>query len=709
MRYARTVSAACSLFVFALLINFAVSEIRASDEDDYDVRARVARVSFVRGDVSLRRAGSKEWERAARNLPLVEGDVLATGRDARLEIQIDRRNFVRVAENSVLCIITLRDEGVALSLSEGTASVRLAKFERDREYFEVDAPNTTLAFEQTGLYRIDAQPGGIVRMTARDGGRARIYSETSGFTLRDGRMAELLSSGEDVGDWQLAHALPFDSWDEWTRDREQHLISRLRDEERNRYYDNDLWGAEELDAYGDWTHTAAYGYVWRPRITVINNYHNWAPYRYGQWRWFPPYGWTWVGDEPWGWAPYHYGRWVYYDNNWCWTPRVSLALARHVWRPALVVFVNINHHSYGNQIAWYPLGYNQRDPRGRHYRRLTPLRRHEIANLERTNPAYLSAVTTLPARDFGTRTITRTRPATEDLARRVVASEPARTDVLPARPRESNDGIGASNRTNNRGGVRPDVLSPNARPARPARNNGSGDVPARELPDRATGAAARNPGEALDNQLRRTRLYNNREPRSSAPNVSAGAPNEGSGNQSAIGVDNTGAVERPARPPRVGRPPRDDDRGNLPSRGGATSNDGGASDNTDAGSSAPEERRERPVRPALPRRQFPRESSPPSGGDDRPDRRERPSVAPEPRPERPPRTEAPPRQESPRVERPREDAPPPREQPAPRRSEPEPPRAEQPAPQQREEREERPARPARAPERTERPQVRDQR
>ena len=34
-------------------------------------------------------------------------------------------------------------------------SVRLAKFDRDHEYFEVDAPKTTLAAEKNGLYRID--------------------------------------------------------------------------------------------------------------------------------------------------------------------------------------------------------------------------------------------------------------------------------------------------------------------------------------------------------------------------------------------------------------------------------------------------------------------------------------------------------------------------------------------------------------------------
>ena len=52
---------------------------------------------------------------------------------------------VRLAANSVLRIVTLRDEGIAISVVEGTLSLRLAKFDRAHEYFEIDAPKTTLA------------------------------------------------------------------------------------------------------------------------------------------------------------------------------------------------------------------------------------------------------------------------------------------------------------------------------------------------------------------------------------------------------------------------------------------------------------------------------------------------------------------------------------------------------------------------------------
>jgi len=196
---------------FLLTFLFITIPVCADDDnddnaDDYEVKARVARISLIGGEVNLRRSGNKDWESARVNYPLVEGDTITTGKGSQLEIQIDSRNFVRLTDSAMLRIVTLRDEGVAISLIEGTLVLRLAKFDRDKEYFEIDAPRSTLAAEKQGVYRIDAPRDGRVRLTVRDGGQARIYSDTSGFTLRDERTAELIASGPNAGD-QLGRAL----------------------------------------------------------------------------------------------------------------------------------------------------------------------------------------------------------------------------------------------------------------------------------------------------------------------------------------------------------------------------------------------------------------------------------------------------------------------------------------------------------------------
>ncbi|MDQ2854731.1 MAG: FecR family protein, partial [Acidobacteriota bacterium] len=476
------------LFSLSLLLTvFCFPTIARADDndgDDYDVKARVVRISLIHGDVSFKRHETEDWETARVNTPLVEGDTISTGNNARAEIQIDARNFLRLSSDSVLRIVTLRDEGIALSLAEGTATLRLARFDRDKEYFEIDAPKTTIAAESNGVYRISAARKGNIQLTVRDGGRARIYSDTAGFTVKSEHSATLTYEGDEAGDWQTANAAARDSWDEWVSDRESYLASRLKYEQNMRYYDSDIWGAEDLDAYGSWAYANDYGWIWRPSITIVNNYNDWAPYRFGSWIWCPPYGWTWVGDEPWGWAPYHYGRWVYYNNYWAWCPHAYYRSHHSWWRPALVAFLSIDFN-FGSHYCWYPLSYHHRDPRSTYFHhdreRLRPLRGDELASLRRVNPAYLRALTTVPARDFGNG---RGQAASGDLARRVIDAQPLRGD-LPLRP--------AANAGNNRG---------DNRVARPAS----------DAVLRPTGATTRTPGVSLDSELRRSRIFNGREP-----------------------------------------------------------------------------------------------------------------------------------------------------------------------------------------------------
>ena len=569
------------------------------DDDDYDVKARVARISMLDGQVNLKRNDSKDWEAAKLNQSLVEGDTVSTSADSKLEIQIDARNFIRLSSNSVLRIVTLRDEGIAISTVEGTVTVRLANFDRSkRGYFEVDAPKTTLAAEKNGFYRIDVPKDGRVRLTVRDGGSARIYSDTSGFSLRDGRAAELVVSGETAGDWDLMAAAPRDAIDDWVTEREQYLAQRLKYDVK--YYDDDVWGGEDLGAYGDWIKTDDYGWIWRPFPSAVSVYTDWAPYRYGQWTWVPPYGWTWVGYEPWGWAPYHYGRWVYYNGYWAWCPRSQFYRNRSWWRPALVAFSF--DFSFGDNVCWYPLGYYQRDPHSRRYRHGDhdrDRRRHDHDNWR--------GVTRMPRRDWGNPD-RRGRGVDETVARRVIDRDPERDDL-------------------------------------PRRGGGGGRVPVVHVPDRETGAAQRTPGVALDDDLRRNRVFRGREPRPSQPQ--AAQPNTTTPTVNTnTETQPTGVVERPE--PRPRRNDSEDRRSGGRDRSERPRPREGT-ENTGVGSVPQASEQPAPVTQPPPVTE-PRAAQPPRENP-REERRERSEPRSEPRES--PRTEAPrsePRHESPRSE-----------------------------------------------------------
>ena len=505
------------------------------DDDVPDVTARVARISFIRGEAQIRRAGVDEWERATLNLPVVEGDEIATV-DGRIEIQFGIYTHLRLAENSFLKIATLKDEGIAVSLPAGTFSVSITSFDKDKTFFEADAPKTTLAVQRSGTYRIDAGKEGDdeIRISASDGGEARVYSENAGFTIKNGRSARVFIDGPNAGEWESAEVARYsDEFDEWAEDRDELVAKRLKDAYYDRYYDQDIYGADDLNGYGDWVHSVDYGYVWRPYNSSISTYVDWSPYRYGHWRWMPPFGWVWVNDEPWGWATYHHGRWLYDNGYWVWSPYGYYRTSRSWWFPALVV-INI----YNNNYCWYPLPYRHRY---RHYNwgnggyhntggikpipSRTPINpdRYPTGGVKPIPPVTAttggvkppkpdkvppSAVVSVGVDDFGT-TVKGFKKTPPSVATAVLAQDPAQTTVqLPVRKAS-----------------RSIVVD------KPA-------IAVRVAPT-SVGAAPRKGDTPLDNDLREKRVFGGRVPVSSPEQPVRSAPIE------TRQPRKTGAVERP--------------------------------------------------------------------------------------------------------------------------------------------------------------------
>jgi hypothetical protein len=110
-------------------------------------------------------------------------------------------------------------------------------------------------------------------------------------------------------------------------------------------------GYEDLDTYGRWHWVRELGMVWEPTRVA----RSWAPYRFGEWIWKSPWGWTWVDAAPWGFAPFHYGRWVRLAERWCWVP--GPRQVRAVYAPALVAWVRDPEQR--GSIGWFPLGPRQ--------------------------------------------------------------------------------------------------------------------------------------------------------------------------------------------------------------------------------------------------------------------------------------------------------------------------------------------------------------
>ena len=90
----------------------------------------VARVSLMHGDVSTQRGDSGDWSAAVLNQPVMTGDKVSTGDNARTELQLDFANTLRLGPNSKANIANLTQRDIQIQLGQGIANY--VGFERQR-------------------------------------------------------------------------------------------------------------------------------------------------------------------------------------------------------------------------------------------------------------------------------------------------------------------------------------------------------------------------------------------------------------------------------------------------------------------------------------------------------------------------------------------------------------------------------------------------
>ena len=334
--------------VLAIAVLFATAGLAhaqtATGDDSADPPSRVARLSYIAGDLGLLPAGASDWSDASINRPLTTGDKLSSGADARAELEFGGATL-RLDNSTDVGVLNLNDQLAQVELTQGTLSVSVRHLD-DGQSYEIDTPTVALVINQPGRFRVDID-GDATLVTAFDG-NATVYGENN--AQRDlfaGRSYRLVDSSlaavaiSDIGGG--------DSFDAWVDQRDQ----RYAQADSSQYVPESMVGAQDLDQYGQWQDNSDYGAVWYPSNVAVG----WAPYRDGHWAYIAPWGWTWIDAMPWGYAPYHYGRWAHTPRGWGWIP--GPRHVRPIYAPALVAFVGGGGFSVGigsGPVGWFPLG-----------------------------------------------------------------------------------------------------------------------------------------------------------------------------------------------------------------------------------------------------------------------------------------------------------------------------------------------------------------
>src|SRR5437868_2647173 len=80
------------------------------------------RVSYLYGQVSFWRLGAQEWAEAKPNTPLAPGDILYTGQDGNVELQIGPRAFVRAGNGTQIGLDNEEPDYVQFRVTAGHAA-----------------------------------------------------------------------------------------------------------------------------------------------------------------------------------------------------------------------------------------------------------------------------------------------------------------------------------------------------------------------------------------------------------------------------------------------------------------------------------------------------------------------------------------------------------------------------------------------------------
>lgn len=375
-----TLRSVLSLLLLFLLTGLG-SEVVLGDAGDPPVVA--ARLSLVRGKVSFQPSGESQWSEASVNRPVTIGDRLYTDQASRAELEVGSYT-VRLSQATDLTLANLNGQLMQLGLGQGTLRVSVYQLPPNNTV-EIDTPNGALTLQSPGSYRVD---------TAADGSSSLVTVIAGGLEVSGGGVNQAVPGGQAV---QLTGNDPIqispvsmpppDDFDRWCSDRDR----RIQNYASGQYVHSSVPGCEDLDAYGRWVNEPGYGPVWYP----TNVPPGWVPYRQGNFVWIRPWGWTWVGAEPWGFVPFHYGRWAHIGPIWVWVP--GPVIVQPVYAPALVAFVGGPGFSVGIGVgvqAWFPLGPGEPFVPWYHYGP-TYLQQVNVTNVRNMNVVNITNITTI--------------------------------------------------------------------------------------------------------------------------------------------------------------------------------------------------------------------------------------------------------------------------------------------------------------------------
>ncbi|MBK5189619.1 MAG: FecR domain-containing protein, partial [Gemmatimonadaceae bacterium] len=185
-------------------------------QDQQDPSARVARTSYLQGDVSFRPGTVNDWTSATLNYPLTSGDHLWTDANARAELHVGA-NAIRLAPETAFEILNLDDNHMQIRLTQGSALIRLRTLDSN-DNVEIDTPTGAVTLLRDGTYRVDVSADGATSTVTARNGEAEVMANNQTVDVRSDETALFTQDGASQ---DLRNAPPMDEYDQWADARDR--------------------------------------------------------------------------------------------------------------------------------------------------------------------------------------------------------------------------------------------------------------------------------------------------------------------------------------------------------------------------------------------------------------------------------------------------------------------------------------------------------
>lgn len=197
-------------------------------DDTPGLHVRIVHVSTVSGQVQISHQQSSGYQNVTMNMPVVQGDIIRTGDDGWVEIQLENGSRIRLAPDSEMTFSLLSRfasgaTASEVSLDNGEASFAVVAGD-DIGPFRLNVHQRVISLKRSSRFRVTSIPSDPLEVVVWRG-EVGIFDRDQSQEVSVQALETFVLNPQDVGQYDLEKEAKVDELDDWANQRDQALIA----------------------------------------------------------------------------------------------------------------------------------------------------------------------------------------------------------------------------------------------------------------------------------------------------------------------------------------------------------------------------------------------------------------------------------------------------------------------------------------------------